>query len=226
METAQVLEPQELPKKLLPVPEIKDVAAPAKVRKQRKATEPKEIISNAKKIAKEIDSSKGKTKKAVANRLQKILALWVVVVRQWLTHVWRNYLQKGGRAIKRLLKRIGNFFLSLFNLDSPDKIDDLLAKTKEVAKSSGQQALAAALMALLTSLAEGARVAMSELIKDGGSKILQAIVEGASESFSDAPRSQPTLFDQQRQQVHASPFKNQYASAGGGYDNSIPPWAR
>lgn len=225
METAEIIAPQEMLKKQPPEVEIKIAQSVVEVKKPRKLKEPKKIVSKAKRIAREIDTNKGKGKASAANRLQKILALWVVALRQWLDHVWGNYVQKGARAVRRLLKRIGSFLLGLFNLDSSDKIDDLLSKTKEVAKSSGQQALAAALMALLTSLAEGARVAMSELIKDGGSKILQAIVEGASESFAETPRSQPTLFDQQRQTVQASPFKNQYATAGG-YDSSIPPWAR
>lgn len=214
MEAAQILTPQEPPKKTPTSAE------------NRKA---KESISQMKKMASDIDKEPTRGKKAAANKLQKILALWVVSVRKWVAHVWKDYVARGGRAVKRLLKKVGNFILSLFNLDSPDKIDELVKKTKEVARSSGQQALAAALMALLTSLAEGARIAMSELIKDGGSKILQAIVEGASESFSDGGvATQPTLFGAASRTPPTQPnqFRNSYASNSNSYDSSIPPWAR
>jgi hypothetical protein len=207
--------------------EITQLETPKKTQQAAETKKAKEAMSQMKIKADEIDKAKPKGKKAAATQLQKILALWVVAVRKWVSHVWRNYVERGGRAIKRLMKRIGSFILSLFNLDSPDKIEELLEKTKEVAKSSGQQALAAALMALLTSLAEGARIAMSELIKDGGSKILQAIVEGASESFSDSTTTaQPNLFSSQSrpQQTQQSGYRNPYSSSG--YDSGVPPWAR
>jgi hypothetical protein len=182
-------------------------------------------VSQMQEAAIEIDEDKPKTRRSAESKLQKILALWSVAVRSWMTHMWKTYVARGGRAVGKFLKKIGNFLLSLFNLNSPKKIDNLLNKTREVAMSAGQQALAAALMALLTSLAEGARVAMSELIDEGGSKVLQAIVEGAADSISGGTsKSQPTLFDQQRQTAQPNPFRNQYSNNS--YDSSIPPWAR
>ena len=157
------------------------------------------------------------------NNLTKILALWVVSVRRFANEVWSSYVAAGYKATGRFMKRIGKFLLSLVSLDSPEKIDLLLEKSKDVAKGAGQQALAAALMALLASLADGARVAMSELIKDGSSKILQAIVGGAAEGFSESSSSsQPNLF---RQNNSGSSNYSNSGYSNNRFESNRPPWA-
>ena len=212
MNEAEVTAPVEAPK------EASNVTVLSQVKKK---------TTKMKKLAKGIDKIKVKDQKTAARKLTKILALWVVAVRMWVQQVWKTYASRGARALGKFLKKIGKFFLSLVNLDSPGKMKMLREQSSKVFRGAGQQALAAALMALLTSLADGARVAMSELIKDGSSKILHAIVEGAAEGFSESTSQQPSLFGQHRptQPVSPSPFQNGY-SQNSSYNDNRPPWAR
>jgi hypothetical protein len=232
METTNVMAPEALPKATIKKAPRANKIQLKSVVMATEVAEPKEALESMKKTATKIDKIKVKDQKSAARKLQAILALWVAAVRTYADHMWKTYVARGGRAVGRFMKKIGRFILSLFNLNDSKKVDALLSKSRDVAKSAGQQALAAALMALLTSLADGARVAMSELIKDGGSKILQAIVDGAAEGFSESgttvAHASPSSFGQQTvRPVSNNPFNNGYAQQNQQrYDPSVPPWAR
>src|SRR5271166_5554158 len=108
-----------------------------------------------------------KTKRQAKEKIKWSLEAMAIAFRVWAESVLRNFWWKSLRSISQFFRKIGNVILAFFDLDSKDKVGNLIKQAKGIVRSAGNQALAASLMALLTALASGVTDAMSGLLKKG-----------------------------------------------------------
>jgi hypothetical protein len=168
-----------------------------------------QTVTHLRKTVKKVERiGKVKTKRQAKEKIKWSLQAMAIAFKVWAEAALRNFWWKSLKSIGRFFRRIGNVIMAFFDLDSKDKVGNLIKQAKGIVRSAGNQALAASLMALLTALASGVTDAMSGLLKKGEASVLKNIVQGTmNETLSSV--SQESLF-----RPSESPFQKA----------SQPPW--
>src|SRR5271170_2790383 len=152
-------------------------------------------VTQLRKTVKKVERiGKVRTKRQAKEKIKWSLAAMVAALRVWAEAMFRNFWWKSIKKIGQIFRKLGSVILAFFDLDSKDKVGNLIKRAKGIVRTAGNQALAASLMALLTALASGVTEAMSGLIQKGEASVLKKIVNGTMEETLNSVSSQESLF--------------------------------